>query len=421
LAVSGPPEFERRFSTPLWLLAVALGVLFTARGMQIPFLVIFFGQVRGFGEGVAGTGLAINAISGVVFTLMVAGVIDRFGARPVLIMTIAGIGVATMAFPFVTTIPMFFLAMAVQGCATQLFWPAADSLSTSLIDIRNAGRMFALIRITQAIGIGTGGLASGLIVAGGGLAQYQLMFIVSAIGCIVAATLVLVLVRTTRNAPERPGAPTARIEPTGWLVVLRDRRFMFSQAILFMLVAGFVQLQVSVPPFLRAEAGMRESLIGAMFAVKTVLLVIFQMPVAGRISGWGRGVTISLAALAWMTAYALIGFSPWLLFLPFVAVVAFVIGEMLFMPTSGVIVVELAPERLRGRYLALSSIFWGTAWGVSSMLAGMILGSSAPYMVWPAIIMVLMIGAICGWIFDRTAPESRKQEEPTPGTVELAR
>ena len=44
------------------------------------------------------------------------------------------------------------------------------------------------------------------------------------------------------------------------------------------------------------------------------------------------------------------------------------------MPTSGVIVVELAPERLRGRYLAFRSVIWGMSWGLSSWASGSVLG-----------------------------------------------
>jgi MFS family permease len=417
--MSGLAAADNRFPIPLWMLAAAMVVLFTARGMTIPFLVIFFGQVRGFGEGVAGAGIAINAVAGVTFTLLVAGWIDRFGARPVLILTMAGVGVMTFALPFVSSIPVFFLVMGLHGLASQLFWPASDGLATSLIDLRQAGRMFALLRVTNALGIGMGGLLGGLLVAGGGLDQYRLMFVLSAAGCILAALMVLMLVHTTRKAPEPDSMFQNLAEPSGWRAVLSDRRFLFSQVIIFLLVAGFVQLQVGMPPYLRAEAGISEAFIGSLFAIKTVILVIFQMPLASRISGWGPGVTMSLAALCWIAAYVLIGFSPWLVMLPFIAIVIFVVGEMLFMPTSGVVVVELAPERLRGRYLAMTSVAWGTAWGASSLVAGVILGSSYPFMVWPVIISLLFIGAVGGWLYDR-APSTRRGD-PVSAPAEAAR
>lgn len=56
-------------------------MLFTARGMTIPFLVMYFGVVRGLGEGRVGAGIAASSINGAIFTLVVGGPIERFGPR----------------------------------------------------------------------------------------------------------------------------------------------------------------------------------------------------------------------------------------------------------------------------------------------------------------------------------------------------
>jgi MFS family permease len=389
----------------IWILTAAMAVLLTARSMAVPFLIIYFGQVRGFGETVAGTGIMVNAVAGVVFTLMVAGLIDRIGTRPVLIATMIGIGVMTLALPVVDSAPSFFLVMAFYGLAAQLFWPAADGLATSLISLHQAARMFALLRVANAIGIGAGGLLGGLIISGGGVDEYRLMYIVSAIGCFIAAVIVLLFIRPDLKVPEQDSSFHDFGEAAGWRAVLADRRFLASQLIVFILVAGLMQLQVAMPPYLRAEAGISESFIGALLAFKTVLLVIFQMPVAGRIANWPRGITLSIAGITWMIAYTLIGLSPWVIVLPLVAVCIFVIGEMLFMPTSAVVVVDLAPERLRGRYLAVNTVAWGIGWGVSSFIAGFLLSTPMPWIIWPVTIALMSAGVIGGWLYDRTAPE----------------
>jgi predicted MFS family arabinose efflux permease len=248
-------------------------------------------------------------------------------------------------------------------------------------------------------------LIGGLLVSGGGVDDYRTMYFASAIGCTLAALMVWGLIRSAPKVPERDASFVDFAEPSGWWAVLADRRFLCSQVIIFVLVAGFMQLQVAMPPYLRAEAGISESFIGALFAFKTVLLVILQMPVAARISGWGHGIALALAGIAWMVSYALIGFSTWLFALPIIAVAIFVIGEMLFMPTSAVVVVDLAPERLRGRYLAVNSVAWGIGWGVSSFIAGVLLSTGIPWILWPATIVLMAVGVVGGWLYDRTAPD----------------
>lgn len=389
----------------IWILTLAMGVLLVSRGMAVPFLIIYFGQIRGFGESAAGAGIMINAISGVVFTLVLAGLIDRIGTRPILIATMIGIGVATITFPLVNSVPVFFLAMAVYGVAAQLFWPAADGLATSFISLHQAAPMFALLRVANAVGIGGGGLIGGLIVSGGDADEYRLMYIMSAAGCLVAAAIVLLFIHPVIRAPQQNSTFHDFSEPAGWKAVLVDRRFIASQVIVFILVAGYMQLQVAMPPYLRTEADLGENFIGALLAFKTVLLVIFQMPVAGKIANWQRGITLSLAGLTWMVAFALIGFSPWLFVMPIIAVCVFVIGEMLFMPTSAVVVVDLAPERLRGRYLAVNSVAWGTGWGFSSFIAGVLLSTSIPWIIWPATMALMVAAVVGGWLYDRAAPD----------------
>lgn len=390
------------FPRSLWLLAFANLVLFTARGMTIPFLVIFFGQIVGLGVGLVGAGIAASSIVGVAFTLVVAGTIDRFGARTMLIITIAGTGLTTAFFPVSTTPVLFFSIMVLQGLFSQLYWPSSDALATSLVPVSLAGEMFAMLRVANALGIGAGGLIGGLMVAGGAEAQYRVLYLTAAAGILAAGLLVFLLVRSPRRLEtesEAGNAPNAG----SWSDVLHDRRFMFSQAVMFVLLAAFTQLQVSAPPYLRAQAGIDEALIGLLFTINTVIVVVAQLWVARKIARWGRGFTLAAAAVFWSISYVMIGASPWLSILPFAAIVIYTVGEMMFMPTSGVIVVELAPEHLRGRYLAFGSVIWGTAWGLSSWASGTVLGSAHPVLLWPALIGVLALGALGGILFDRIA------------------
>lgn len=373
--------------------------------MTTPFLVIFFGQVVGLGEGLVGAGIFVNAVVGVAFTLAVAGLIDRVGARRVLIATVVGVAAALAMFPLATTPLLFFLVMVWYGCASQLYWPASDTFATSLVPMQQMGEMFALLRVANALGIGGGGLLGGLLVAGGTFSEYRVLYLASGAAMAVGALLLVTLVRQPARAERHEDVAAARAG--SWREVLADQRFVVSQVVMFLLLAAFTQLQVSAPPYLRKEAGVGEALIGLLFAMNTAIVVVAQIPVAARIANWGRGTTFALAALFWIVAYAMIGASPWLSLLPFVAIGIYTLGEMLFMPTTGVLVVELAPEHLRGRYLAGSSVTWGIAWGVASWGSGAILGSSQPVLLWPALMVVLLVGGLGGLLFDRMHRRAR--------------
>jgi MFS family permease len=260
--------------------------------------------------------------------------------------------------------------------------------------------MFALLRVANALGIGAGGLIGGLMVTGGGEAQYRLLYIAAGVGVALAGGLVYATVHPGRTASGTVRAGDS-MTTGSWREVFADRRFVYTQVVMFILLAGFTQLQVSVPPYLRAEAGINETAIGLLFTINTLIVVALQIWVARRIAGWGRGLTLALAAIFWSIAYLMIGGTPWLHALPFLAIAVYTIGEMAFMPTTGVIVVELAPAELRGRYLAFSSIIWGAAYGLSSWAAGLVLASERSALLWPGLVCVLLLGGAAAWAYDR--------------------
>jgi MFS family permease len=385
-------------------LASANFVLFTARGMVLPFLVIFFGQVVGLGEALVGAGLAVAAVCGVAFTLLLAGTIDRFGARPVLVTTVIGLALAYLAFPWGTTPDRFLALMVVFGLFGNLYWPASDTLATSFLPRARAGEVFALLRVANAAGIGAGGLIGGLLVSGGGVPEYRRLFVLSGILLLAAAGLILALVPSPRLIPRRDVAIASGL--FGWSAVLRDRWFLLSQVVLFVLVTAFTQLQVSVPAYLWASAGVTEGTIGALFAVNTLIVIAAQVPVGRALAGRRYGATFALAGLLWALSYAGFALSPWSDALPFLAIVVYTLAELLFMPASGAIIVDLAPEHARGRYLSFSSVVWGLSWGASSLVAGFALESARPILLWPGLIVVLLTGAAVSLLLDRRPQRS---------------
>jgi MFS family permease len=402
------PAFDKlreqfaRFPRSLWLLSGANFVLFCGRGMTVPFLIIYFGQIQGFGTGFVGAGIAASSIIGVAFTLLAAGTIDRFGARTMLIVTIAGTALMTALFSVALTPLLFFVVVVLRGMFNQLYWPSSDTLATSMVPLSQAGEMFALVRVASALGFGSGGLIGGLIVVGGAQTQYDILFMSAAIGMAIAGLLVFLFVHAPQSAGEASQPSNSTNTNSGsWREVFRDRRFMYSQVVMFILLIGLTQLEVSAPPYLRAEAHIDEAWIGSLFTINTIVVVLAQLWVARKIAGWGRGATLAVAGLFWAIAYAMIGASIWSTLLPFGAAVVYTIGEMVFMPTSGVITVELAPEHLRGRYLAFGSVIWGSSYGLAAWMGGAILSTSHPGALWPAVIAVVALGAAGGLFYDR--------------------
>ena len=84
---------------------------------------------------------------------------------------------------------------------------------------------------------------------------------------------------------------------------------------------------------------------------------------------------LQLEALAAAIVFALAG-------------VVFGLGECFQGPVQGALVADLAPARLRGRYMAVSTISWDIGFIVGPAVGGFVLGAE-PLALWP------LAGAVC--------------------------
>lgn len=378
----------RAYPSAVWAMALANLVLWTGRGMTMPFVVIFFTQIADLPARLVGAGIAISALGGIGFVMLVAGQIDRRGGHPVLLACVVAIAATTAVYPWAIGVLPFLLVTIALNFAGQLYWPASDSTIASLADATRIAEAMSILRVANAIGIGAGGLIGGALVSGGGLTEYRVMFVASAVTIAVAALLVRLAVPAV--APQHRAADGSH---GSWREVLPDRVFLYAVGVLFVLVLGFSQMQMSVPAFLRQEAGIGEGTIGALFTMNTLIVIATQIPIAGRVNRGNLGRLMALGTACWAGAFGLMLLTP-SFGLPAAAgaFLAFTAGELLFMPASAVIPVRLAPAHLRGRYFALLSIAWGGSWALASLVAGFALDLPRPAVLWPVMTAVMLAG-----------------------------
>lgn len=375
----------------VWTLMLAVVVLWIGRGMVIPFTVIFFTQIVGLKGSIVGGGIAGASLIGIAAVTITAGLIDRFGGKPVLVASILTMGVANMLLAWAESVLPYLLATLVFYVASQSYWPSIDSLTSTLARQDRVIQTFSMVRVANAIGIGVGGFLGGLMVSGGQLMEYRVMYMVGGVLFLAGAGVIwgLVPAGTALKASEDEVGADA-----GWKYVLNDRTFLYSMVLLFVLVLGFTQVNMSVPPFLRGEAGASEGFIGAMFFLNTLLVITLQVPLAARVDRGNAGKLLSLAALAWAGAFAFMILTVNSVYLAIGVFALFTAGELLFMPLSAVFAVRLAPVNLRGRYFSMLSMTWGGSSAIATLAAGWIQDADDPIIMWPVMIVIMLAAAV---------------------------
>jgi MFS family permease len=83
--------------------------------------------------------------------------------------------------------------------------------------------------------------------------------------------------------------------------------------------------------------------------------------------------------------------------------IVFGLGECFQGPTQGALVADLAPPRLRGRYMALSTISWEIGFVVGPAIGGFVL-QREPLALWPLAAFVCLLAGAGALTLERGIP-----------------
>ena len=154
---------------------------------------------------------------------------------------------------------------------------------------------------------------------------------------------------------------------------------------------------------------MSERAIGVIFFVNTLVIVLAQLPVAKLLEGRRRMRALAVMTVLWASAWLIVlAGGTWLeataaaaVFA--LAVVIFGLGECFQGPTQGALVADLAPPRLRGRYMAVSTISWDVGFIIGPAVGGFVL-DHAPLALWPLAAVVCLVAGAGALVLERAHP-----------------
>jgi MFS family permease len=371
-------------------------------GVVLPFMIIYLHNVRGIPLGLAGLAAATQSGTALCSGFLGGTLSDRIGARRVLFGALA---VSTVAFALMPTIRNVWEAFAIYivwGAGSGSFWPAQSTLLAGLTPPERRSPSYALQRLTMNLGVAFGGVVAGLIASVSHPRSFAVLF---AINCATFLGYMLVLTRV--HAPElHPESRQGR-----WREVLRDRVFVAYTLLnaAFMTVAISLSVEI-LPAFAKNTAHVDERQIGIIFALVSVGIVVFQLPVAKALEGHSRMKGLAVMGVIWAASFVLVfAAGKWSQATTAALVLCgaslvFAIGECLHGAIHAPLSVDLAPPQLLGRYVALASLSWQVGWILGPAGGGFVL-QHRPLLLWPV---AAALNLVCsGWALalERKLPE----------------
>jgi MFS family permease len=258
-------------------------------------------------------------------------------------------------------------------------------------DEREAG--YAAIRVASNVGILIGPPLAALLVYLGGWTAFLLgIAALGAIGAVLAA--VLLPATAGRSTEAQPGSLGKVVHDRPFALLLLSSLFSW---------IDYCAFETVLPVIAVSAYGLSASTWGLLVAISPALVILGQLrltrasagiPAAPRLAG--AALLMGLPFLVLLAAQSVMAIV--------VVIVLFMIGEMVWMPTSQGIAAELAPEHSRGTYFGALAAMTGPAWTLAPLIAFQLRSHAGVHSVWLLFAAIAIAAAATGVSAVRARP-----------------
>ncbi|RJP54089.1 MAG: MFS transporter [Anaerolineaceae bacterium] len=377
----------RQYPSQYWLMIAGI-VISTAGGSMIwPFLLIYVSGKLDMPLSVVAALISINAGTGLFASFLAGALTDRIGRKAVMVFSLMANGAAYFFLMRAETYPQFMLLMILVGLSNPLYQVGADAMLADIIPSHQRTDAYAINRIAHNAAFGLGPAVGGFLAA----TSYNLAFYGAAAGFILHGLLMLFLARETlhnaqrenqaQDAEQARASHEAESGQDGYLRIFKDKAYM---AFVLLMAIGLIaptMLWILMPVYAKTNFGLSEALYGWIPTTNAVMCVFIQYSVTQvtrkhktlPVTATGMLIyALGVGSVALMTGFW--GF--WL------SMVIITFGELTIVPTASKYVADIAPARLRGRYMSIYWFGWGLARTLSPLIGGFLNDNISPRAIW---------------------------------------
>jgi MFS family permease len=372
-------EYPKTF----WLIMLGMFIDQLGGALIFPFFGLYITSKYGVGMTEVGVLFSILAVSGLVGSLMGGALTDKFGRKVMILFGLVVSAVSTLMLAFAPSLDFIYLAAVIVGLFGNMAGPAHQAMITDVLPEDKRIDGFGILRVIANLAVAIGPAIGGFLAA----RSYTMLFIIDVILSSITAIIILLFVPETKpeKALDADGQPQQEQSLgetlAGYFKVAKDRVFMvYILASIFMVLA-YMQMNITLPVFLRDVHGLPDSGYGLLLSMNAAMVVIFQFWITRRIKKFAPMKIMAWGMVIYAVGFSMYGFvSAFWLFT--VAMVIITIAEMLVSPTAQAVVAKLSPEDMRGRYMAVFGFSWAIPNTFGPLLAGVVMDNYNPNWVW---------------------------------------
>ena len=412
---------KKRARNAMLMVALVVLVDITGFGLILP-LLPFWAERLGANPLEVGLILSVYALAQFLFTPVLGALSDRFGRRPVILISLlieaAGFALTALA----GTLPLLLAARFIGGLGASNIG-SAQAVVADVTAPKDRARGMGMIGAAIGVGFVVGPALGGVLAGFGGTVPFWAALVVA----LVNALLVVFLLPETRGpraaatqTQQQTQQPQRRNQFAlfaGWQRAIQTPAIARLILVNLLFTLAFTAMEAVFPLFTQREFGWQATQNGYLFTYVGVIIVVMQGGMVGQlVKRFGeRGVQIAgLGLLA--VGLALLPFSGTLALL-LIALALLSIGDGAVTPTNNALLSLATPAEAQGETLGLSQGMAGLGRMVGPLIAGGLFGAGIglPFFFGAALSIVALLVAL-----PRIAAPSQRQASASDAVADSA-
>ncbi len=367
-------EYPLRF----WILLLGTFIDRLGAALVFPFLTLYITDKFGVGMTEVGLGIGVFSLTNMLGAMLGGALTDRVGRKVTLVFGLVVSALTSLLLGMADSVGALFASLCIVGLFANVGGPAQQAMVADLLPDEKRAQGFSLLRVVANLSFAIGAAIGGLLA----VRSYLLLFIADAVTSLITAAIAYAFLVETKPA-SRGDARHETILQTlrGYRVVARDAKFVAFGLVTILPIIVSLQMNTTLGVYLRNTRGVSAQRFGYILSLNATMVVLLQFYITRRLQGWPPFIVMAVGCLLYGLGFSLYGFvTAYGLFLLAMAIIT--IGEMLTFPTAQALVARMAPEDMRGRYMASFGFTWTIAAAVGPLLAGLIMDRADPRWVW---------------------------------------
>jgi predicted MFS family arabinose efflux permease len=356
--------------------------------MLFPFVGVWAIERLGASQVELSLGFLAGACGAFVAGYVGGHVSDHVGRRPVILTTTAAFVLVPVALALVGHRVLAGLAvlalMSIFGSASGA---AEDAMVADLLPEDRRVTGYASVRVAKNLGVSFGPPLGALLLLGA--AWDHLFFGVAALAVVTWALAWRLLPAVGRFAPREPP------KRGSFAVVRRDRSFLVFAGAMSLAWMTYVAFDSLLGISLVRSHGFSPSTWGFLVAINPILVTLVQLRLTRATARFPASLKLAVAMPLMGIPFALLRFDDGAWFVVLLVAV-FVVGEMLWVPTSQGVAAAFAPDDLRGAYMGVFGSASQVAWAITPFVGLQIRAAFGDAAMWDVVAVLSLVAAAAG-------------------------